>query len=166
MISLDPFLNAPLHVQIHAISALQALVLGAYVLNVRKGDRWHRILGYIWVVSMALAIGTSWFISGIAMFGPFSPIHLLSAYATYALIQAVRSARRGDVKAHRGTMRGLYFGGLITAGVLSFLPGRIFNRLLFSGIGEDQGFLLVLGAVLIAAGIYMNRTWPRRRRTN
>ena len=39
--------------------------------------------------------------------------------------------RRKDVKGHRRAMLGVYFGGLIIAGALTFYPGRLMYRLFF-----------------------------------
>lgn len=157
MNALQPFFDAPLMVQLHAISAIEALVLGAYVLHARKGGRLHRVLGYLFTANMAVAIATSWFITGLQMIGPFSPIHALSAYATVTLTRAILAARRGDIPAHRGEMRGLYYGGICTAGVLAFLPGRVMNRIFFAELGEEQGFMLVLALAMIGVGIYLRR---------
>ena len=40
-------------------------------------------------------------------------------------------ARRGQVAAHRQTMRGLYLGGCLLAGVFTLLPGRFLGSLLW-----------------------------------
>ena len=150
---IQPFLDAPLAVQIHAVSALEALLLGPYLLYQRQRSRLHRVLGYIWVTNMALAILSSWFIHGIRIVGPFGPIHILSAFATVSLFQAVRHARNGNYEAHRGNMRGLFFGGLVAAGVLAFMPGRVMNRMLFPHALENEGFIVVatLAAVCTTA---------------
>lgn len=162
--TLQPFFDAPLAIQVHAISAIQALVIGAYVLSARgKGGRLHKVIGYVWATNMAIAIATSWFISELRIIGPFSPIHLLSAYATFALVAAIRHARRGNIAAHRGIMRGLYLGGVLTACVLAFLPGRTMNRIFFAELGEWTGFSVVLAIALIGAGVYVTRTDRRRR---
>ena len=88
------------------------------------------------------------------MFGPFSIIHLLSVWGTWSLYQAIRFARAGNIKAHRGTMRGLYFGGVIVAeATLSFLglgpsDGVSWGALLDQG----SGVLLRFPHVALVAG--------------
>ncbi|MCB1517279.1 MAG: DUF2306 domain-containing protein [Hyphomicrobiaceae bacterium] len=154
---LQPFLDAPLVIQLHAISATEALLLGAYVLWAKKGGRWHKILGYIWVTNMAIAITTSWFINELRMFGPFSVIHILSAWSTYVLIRSIIHARQRNFAAQMGLMRGLYFGGLGVAAVLAFAPGRVFNRMVFSGIGEDLGFGIVISLAIVSFVAYRFR---------
>jgi uncharacterized membrane protein len=63
--------------------------------------------------------------------GSLTPIHLFIPLTLFGVINALWSARRGNVKGHRNAMLGLYFGGLIFAGALAFMPGRIMHQLLF-----------------------------------
>ena len=44
---------------------------------------------------------------------------------------AVYAARRHRVASHRRTMTGLFVGGLLVAGGLTFLPGRLMWRVVF-----------------------------------
>ena len=157
MIDFTPFFDAPLAIQIHATSALECLVIGVYLLIARKGGPAHKVIGYIWVTNMAVAIISSMFINELRMVGPFSFIHLLSIWGAYSLVRAIQFARARDFKAHRSTMRGLYFGGVVVAGVLSFMPGRVSNRMLFSSIGENTGFALVLGLAAVGFVVYRFR---------
>lgn len=131
--SLTPFFQAPIEVQIHAISALEALLIGPFLLYRRRRDRLHKILGYAWVANMAVAALSSFALYGLRWFGPFGPIHVLSVTALATLWMAIRHARTGNIKAHRQIMHWLYWGGLVTAGVLTLLPGRMVHRMLFGG---------------------------------
>ena len=63
--------------------------------------------------------------------GAFSLIHILSAWTLLVLPMAVYAARRGDIARHRGRMTGLFIGGLLIAGTLAFMPGRLMWRLFF-----------------------------------
>jgi len=49
----------------------------------------------------------------------------------FGVFSALWNARRGDVKGHRWAMLGLYFGGLIFAGALAFIQGRLMHRVFF-----------------------------------
>ena len=42
---------------------------------------------------------------------------------------AIYAARRGEIAKHRGRMTGLFVGGLLIAGTLAFMPGRLMWRL-------------------------------------
>jgi uncharacterized membrane protein len=44
------------------------------------------------------------------------------------LPRAVIAARRGDIKVHRQSMRGIYIGGCIVAGLFTLLPGRFLGQ--------------------------------------
>lgn len=109
-------------VAIHLYSALAAFVLGGLILSRRvKGDGLHRTLGWTWVGLMLSVAASSLWIPG---FLRFSWIHALTALTFVGLWQGVGHARARRVAAHRGSMKGLYVGGLLVAGALAFMPGR------------------------------------------
>lgn len=116
--------SQPMQVQIHIAAALAALALGTIQLIGVKGTNAHRVIGWTWVIAMAVTAVSSLFIRGINPNG-FSLIHLLSGWTIIILPMAVYAARRHDVLAHRRHMVGLFIGGLIVAGLLTFLPGRL-----------------------------------------
>ena len=55
----------------------------------------------------------------------FGLIHLLSLLVLYCVPVAYFAARRGNIKTHAGNMTGLYIGGILVAGGLTLLPGRL-----------------------------------------
>jgi uncharacterized membrane protein len=119
-------MSLPLPVTIHIASALSALVLGAALLSRRlKGDRAHRIAGWTWVVLMFTVAVSSLWIPG---FLQLSWIHLFTLLTLVSLPKAVYRARTHDVKGHRGTMIGLYTGGLVIAGLFTLVPGRVLGN--------------------------------------
>jgi len=144
---LTPLLEAGAFIQIHAISAVVAALLGPVILYGRKGTVRHKRLGKLWVLAMALAIASSAFIWQIRLVGPFSPIHLLTVLAAYGLVSGINHARNGRIAAHQASMKGLYFWALGVAGVFTFWPGRIMSRMLFPE-HPTVGFYLVLGVYL------------------
>ena len=121
---LQPILEASPVIQIHLGAALAAVVLGGLMMTSRKGARFHRTAGWVWVSLMGLVAGSSLFITGLNG-GKWSLIHLLSGWTLLVLPLAVLAAKRHDVKRHRGMMMGLFYGGLLIAGALAFIPGRI-----------------------------------------
>lgn len=161
--SLDPFFKAGLVVQVHMIAALVALVLGAVILFNMKGTRKHKNLGKLWVGLMVIVAFTSFFINELKTWGPFSPIHILSVLTLITLVVAVRAIRRGNVRIHKSSMVGLYFGGLVLAGLFTLMPGRVINRMLF---GEPEFYLSTLSfawvfpfsAIVIAFGVMAVRS--------
>ena len=129
--SLQPLLNAAPAIQIHAFAAMAAFVLGIVQFTAPKGTIPHRAVGWLWVVIMAVVSVTAFFIHEIRLWGPFSPIHLLAIYTLIALPLAVRHARRHAVQHHSRAMIGIFTGGLIIAGLFTFLPGRIMHAVAF-----------------------------------
>ena len=85
----------------HAIAALVAMVLSGLQLWGPKGTRNHRALGYIWIGLLAIVAFSGLFVYVLKLVGPFSPIHLLSAFTPASLLYAMRAARRGDIRWHR-----------------------------------------------------------------
>lgn len=126
----DPILSASPVVRIHLAAAVAALILGLALMVGRKGVALHRALGWTWVCLMAATAVTSLFIRHINH-GNFSFIHLLTGWTLLSLPFAVLAARRHDVIRHRRIMGGMFWGGLLIAGVFAFGPGRILWRAVF-----------------------------------
>src|ERR1700738_5508416 len=122
--SLAPLLAAPAVIQIHAFTAIGAFGLGAIQLAAPKGTIPHRTIGWIWAGLMLAVVLSSFFIHTIRLWGPFSPIHLLSIFTLAMLPLAVWRARQHDVRKHRRAMMRLFVGALVIAGIFHFLPRR------------------------------------------
>ena len=129
--NLAPLLAAPAVIQIHAFAALSAFALGAVQLAAPKGTIPHRAVGWLWAGLMLVLVLSSFFIHTIRLWGPFSPIHLLSIFTLAMLPLAVWRARQHDVRKHRRAMVSLFLGALVIAGVFTFLPGRIMHAVVF-----------------------------------
>ena len=129
--TLAPLLAASAAIQVHAFAALAAFALGVVQLAAPKGTIPHRLFGWLWAALMLTVVTSSFFIHEIRLWGPWSPIHLLSVFTLLMLPLAVVSARRHDVRRHRRTMAGLFVGALVIAGLFTFMPGRIMHTVLF-----------------------------------
>jgi uncharacterized membrane protein len=116
---------------VHAAAAVAALPIGGYQLYAMKGTGGHRVVGYVWVALMTVVAVSSFWIHEIRQLGWFSVIHLLSLYVAVSLPIAVIAARQGNIARHRGTMKGMYIGGLIIAGLFTLTPGRVLGQLVF-----------------------------------
>jgi len=123
--SLAPLLNASPAIQLHAFAAMAAFVLGIVQFAAPKGTLPHRTLGWIWVILMVFVAGSSFWIHHIKLWGPWSPIHLISIFTLTMLPLGVWRARMHKVPAHRWTMVSIFIGGLVIAGLFTFVPGRI-----------------------------------------
>ena len=129
--SLTPLLNAAPEVQVHAFAAITAFVLGVVQFSAPKGTLPHRTLGWVWVVLMLVISASSFLIHGIRMWGPWSPIHILSVFTPIMLVLAVLAARGHRVRAHKITMISIFAGALVLAGLFTLVPGRIMHNVVF-----------------------------------
>jgi uncharacterized membrane protein len=88
-------------------------------------------MGWIWVALMLVISASSFLIHGIRLWGPWSPIHLISVFTPIMLVVAVVAARTHRVRTHQITMISIYAGALILAGLFTLLPGRLMHEVLF-----------------------------------
>jgi uncharacterized membrane protein len=123
-----PLLNAWWVIQIHVAAALTTFGAGLAILLQRKGSRFHRKLGWIWSATMAFTALSSFFIQSE---GRLSWIHGLSAYTLLLLPMALAAARAHRAKIHARLMTLLFLGGMVAAGLFTFLPGRLMWDLFF-----------------------------------
>ena len=110
--------------------ATLSFAIGCVLLAGVKGRAMHRTLGYVWVAAMAVTAISSFFLQSINP-GSFSFIHALSAWTMIVLPMGLAAARRKNIAKHRKEMTGLFMGGLLVAGLFSFLPGRLMWHLFF-----------------------------------
>ena len=129
--SLTPLLQASPVIQIHAAAAMAAFLLGLVQFALPKGTTRHRITGWIWVTLMTIVSVTAFFIHELRLWGPWSPIHLLAIFTLVMLPVAVLHARRHRVANHKFSMIGIFLGGLVVAGLFTFVPGRIMHAVVF-----------------------------------
>jgi len=131
--TLAPLLNAPFAIQLHAFAALAAFTLGVVQIAAPKGTLPHRTLGYIWIGVMLVVAISSFWIHDMRLWGPWSPIHLLSILTLIMLPAGLYFARVHRVRGHMLTMLGLFLGALVIAGGFTLVPGRIMHKVVFGG---------------------------------
>ncbi|MCA3510688.1 MAG: DUF2306 domain-containing protein [Rhodobacter sp.] len=153
------FLEALAVIQLHVVAAFFAVALGPVAILRRSRDIVHRAAGRAWVVSLAVTAGSSFWITGMPMIGPFSVIHVLSVVTLVSLVSALRAVRSGDVARHGATMRALYAQALMLAGTFTFLPGRRMSEAVFPGTPW-----LGLAAMLAVAAAAVWLLWRDGRR--
>jgi uncharacterized membrane protein len=130
-IDVTPFLEAGVVIQLHVLGAVTAFVVGIVLLRGVKGSGLHRKLGYTWVAAMGLTAISSFFITGLNGHN-YSFIHGISAWTVIALPMAVAAARRRDIRKHARGMTNAFVGGLLIAGLFTFLPGRMLWSIFFA----------------------------------
>jgi uncharacterized membrane protein len=118
---------------VHLATIIPAFFIGTYLLLNRKGTARHRLLGKVYMLLMLVTALVSLFMPakvGARFLGHFGFIHIFSVFVLYGVPAAYLAARRGDIAAHKGNMIGIYVGGLIIAGALAFMPGRMLHQLI------------------------------------
>lgn len=131
-IDITPLVTSKLALKIHVASALSTFFVGLILLSgLPKGTRVHKRLGWTWVIAMSATAISSFFLVGLNG-THFSWIHGLSAWTIITLPFAVVAARRHKVQSHAKHMRGMFLGGMLIAGLFTFLPGRMMWRIFFA----------------------------------
>jgi uncharacterized membrane protein len=130
-VSLEPLLSAPGVIQAHAFAAMSAFVLGIVQFIGPKGTIPHRSIGTLWVLLMLTVAISSFWIHEIRLVGPWSPIHLISIFTLVMLPLGVWRAHTHQVNGHKWTLIWIFIGGLVIAGVFTFVPGRIMYDVAF-----------------------------------
>lgn len=168
---LDLFFKVPLQIQIHLVTATLCLLLGGYLMWGKKGNKQHKVLGWIWVVLMSATAISAAFIHGIRWLGPFSPIHVFVPITFWGLYEGITHARAKNVIAHRASMRSMYWAALCIPFAFALAPTRFLTHLL--GI-TDLGWLttIAMATIILTVGIYYRweklwrrlfKTWQRGR---
>lgn len=113
---------------LHMSCAFAALGIGTALMIGVKGSQAHRTLGYAWSGFMLVtAVSSFWIMTS----GHWSFIHFLSGWTTIAVPLAIAFVRRKQVRRHARMMTSVFVGGLLIAGALTFLPGRLMFALFF-----------------------------------
>ena len=124
-------LQLPAHILLHIGAATLSLVLGAIVLLGPKGTRANKLMGRVWMLAMVTTAVSSFFMESFApLLGQFGPIHILSVVTLINMPRAVMLARKGDIAGHMQAITGTYIG-LVIAGVMTFIPGRVMFGMFF-----------------------------------
>ncbi|MGF1463112.1 MAG: DUF2306 domain-containing protein [Maricaulaceae bacterium] len=136
--AIEAFFEAPRIIQAHALAAGAAVLLGGVqVAGPKLGRRVHRLLGWSWVAIMAFVVLTAVLMRPV-MLGElkgwaFQPVMVFIPLTAWGLWGGLRHIRSGRIKRHARTMRQLYAGALIVAGVFAFLPSRLMGKVVFGG---------------------------------
>lgn len=134
--NLQPALAAPIAVQLHLLTVLPAFLIGIWLIAFSaKGKIAHRTWGYAYLALMLLTAIATLFIRSAesAQSIGFSWIHLFVPLTLFGVVGGLVAARKHDHSGHKRAMIGLFIGGLVVAGALTFLPGRIMNQIVTGG---------------------------------
>ena len=114
----------------HIATIVLALALTPVMLLRRRGDRLHRLLGWVWCTAIAATAIASFWIRGLNG-GSLSFIHILSAWTLSQVPLLVWAARTHNVARHRNAVRGMVTGALLIAGIFTFPFDRLMGDWLF-----------------------------------
>jgi uncharacterized membrane protein len=127
-VNLDPIWQAPLAIKIHLATVIPAFAIGTWLIFFStKGAPWHRALGAVYLTLMTVTAIAAFFIRSIDP-GHLTLVHLFIPLTLFGVFGALWNIRRGNIKGHRNAMIGLYVGGLMIAGGLTLLPGRLLHQ--------------------------------------
>ena len=118
----------------HLATIVPAFLIGTFQLFMTKGTPRHKLLGKVYMVLMLITATITLFMPALVgpqVVGHFGYIHLFSLLVFYSVPTAYVNARRGNIKAHKSAMIGLYIGGILIAGSFAFMPGRLLHSWLF-----------------------------------
>jgi uncharacterized membrane protein len=122
--------EAPLAIRIHLATVVAALALATVQMVGPKGRTFHRWLGWTLAILLVTTAIAAMFIRN-PLGGLFNPFQVFVVWTLIAVPWGVLAARGHNVRRHARLMTGMYFGGLIVAGLLTFLPGRLMWRVFF-----------------------------------
>lgn len=122
-------------VVVHLTTVFIALPLGLSQLVLPKGTLRHRTIGYIWCALMVVTALVSFAVNTLTPQLPFSPIHVLSALTLVTIPWIIYAARTHRVAQHQRAVLFLMLGGLVVAGLFTFLPSRALGQLVFRLFG-------------------------------
>jgi uncharacterized membrane protein len=116
---------------LHLGSVMLPLAITPVQLLRRRGDGAHRLLGWIWAVSLFATALISFGIRDIND-GGLSFIHVFSVITIVTVPMLVFAARHHRIARHRSAVRGLVTGALLAAGYFTMLPSRMLGGWLFN----------------------------------
>lgn len=150
---------------IHFLSALLAMLAGAFVLIAPKATLTHRRVGYVYSAAMAVMLATAFAIYN--LYNSFSVFHYLALFSSLTLVGGMvpiilKKPNPGYVSMHFGFMYwsviGLYMAFVAETAV------RIPDTAVFDGAPTNTFWTIVAvasGIVMLAANVFWFRNKKR-----
>ena len=135
--TLEPLLHAPIAVKVHVATIVPAFLIGTWqIFFSTKGAPLHRVLGAVYLSLMTITAVAAYFIRDPYITNPFSLrgfswLHVFVLVTLFGVGSTIYALLTHNRRAHRGSMLGLYIGGILIAGALAFTPGRIMHAVTF-----------------------------------
>lgn len=142
---------------VHLVFGLAALVAGTAVLLLRKGTRWHRTLGHVYLTNMIALNVSALFIY--RLYGHFGPFHWMALGSLLTLVAGMvpvftRRPKGRWLALHAAFINGSYVGlvAATAAEITSRIPG---TENAFGPVVAGTSIL-----VIAAGGYLIQRTLP------
>jgi uncharacterized membrane protein len=154
----------PVLALVHVLSGLAAVIVGCAILGLRKGDRRHRLLGWVYVVAMLASLAAI-FLNGLRAPTPF---HGYAAVVACGIVAAIVATRRRDrITAWRSWHAALMLFSLLGAAIAI---GGVAGGLAL-GVARGPAYYRMFNVVIVcgtAAGLWFLGTrtsvWGRHLR--
>ena len=121
-------MDIALPIQIHLLVVIPAIFLGLLNIILKKGTKFHKVNGLLWVVLMLVASISSFFIMPS---GCLTWLHLFAVIVIFSVITGVIAILKGNKRQHVRCMIGAYIGTVISAFFAAFIEGRLLNSIVF-----------------------------------
>ena len=142
---------------IHTIFGIVALLAGTAVLLLRKGTRWHRTLGHVYLTNMVALNVSALFIY--RLYGTFGPFHWLALGSLITLIAGMVPVFTRRPKGRWLALHAAFINGSFV-GLVAATAAEITSRL----PGTEESFGLVVAgtsiAVMFIGGVLIQRFTP------
>ena len=122
-----PIVEAPLAIQVHLATIIPVFLGTWQIFFSLKGALAHRVIGAAYLALMTITATAAIFIPR----GRISFFYIFVVLTYFSVFRAIWFLRKKNIAGHKRAMVGLYVGGLLIAGGLTFLPGRMMYRLFF-----------------------------------
>lgn len=136
---------------IHTNFGIVALLAGTAVVLLRKGTRWHRTLGHVYLTSMVALNVSALFIY--RLYGHFGPFHWMALGSLFSLVVGMVPVFTRRPKGRWLAFHAAYINGSFV-GLVAATAAEITSRL----PGTDDAFGLVVAGtsiVVMGIGIYL-----------
>ncbi len=137
---------------IHTTFGVVALLAGAVVLLTRKGTRWHRTLGHVYLTNMLALNISALFIY--RLYGHFGPFHWMALGSLLTLVAGMipvftRLPKGRWLELHAAFINGSYVGlvAATAAEITSRIPGTEDHFALV--VGGTSALVIGIGAMMI-----------------
>lgn len=137
---------------IHTVFGIVALLSGTTVVLIRKGTRWHRTFGHVYLTSMLSLNATSLFIYN--LFGHFGPFHWLALSSlltlTAGMVPVFTRRPKGSWLEWHALFINISFVGLVAAAAAE-VTSRTPSLEAYFGlvVGATSAAIITIGAFLI-----------------